>query len=137
MPIFAVANRDTEEAFLILKATTAYPGFYCYYEEGAKGLSNPSPGCLQQVRQNASRPSEKVAANCLNLTVTIPAHNGMYKFWELDEFGNMTWLPFGSQPSYYDGKPMRMAGGTDSIVTTAFATLCPAKFKRFGGKSGN
>jgi hypothetical protein len=28
-PIFTIANRDTDSAFLILKDTTSYPGFYC------------------------------------------------------------------------------------------------------------
>ena len=40
-PIIAIANRDTDRAFLVLKDTVADPGFYCYYE-GPNRLNNPS-----------------------------------------------------------------------------------------------
>lgn len=135
-PIFAVANRDTPDAFMVLKETTAYPGFRCYYEE-PRGLNNPTSRCISQVRQMAAMPSHKVYANCSQTTVRYSDEGIAYKFWELDEYGYMTWLPLGDQPSYVDGQPLRMAGGTDSIVSIAFATLCPAKFRSFGGKTGN
>jgi hypothetical protein len=135
-PIFAVANRDTPDAFMVLKETNAYPGFRCYYDE-PKGLNNPTSRCISQVSQMAAMPSYKVYANCSQIKVRYSNENSAYKFWELDEYRHMTWLPLGAQPSYVDGQPMRMAGGTDSIVTGAFATLCPAKFRSFGGKIGN
>ena len=135
-PIFAVANRDTPDAFMVLKETNAYPGFRCYYDE-PRGLNNPTSRCISQVSQMAAMPSYKVYANCSQIKVRYSNEDSAYKFWELDEYRHMTWLPLGAQPSYVDGQPMRMAGGTDSVVTGAFATLCPAKFRNFGGKTGN
>ncbi len=135
-PIFAVANRDTDDAFMVLKETTAYPGFRCYYEE-QRGLNNPTSRCISQVRRMAAMPSHKIYANCSQIKVRYSDERSAYKFWELDEYGYMTWLPLGVQPSYFEGRPLRMAGGTDSIVTGAFATLCPDKFRSFGGKTGN
>jgi len=135
-PIFAIAKRDTDNAFLVLKDTTSYPGFYCYYSEPS-GLNRPSASCLNQVRQAAARSSKKVFANCSQLTVGYSETGGSYKFWELDEFGYMTWLPAGSSPSYVNGEPLRLAGGMDSLVTTAFATLCPSKFRMLGARTGN
>lgn len=135
-PIFAIANRDTERAFLVLKHTIAYPGFYCYYSEPS-GLNAPSSACLRQVRQMGGGSAKKVSANCSRLTVGYEETGRTYKFWELDNGRHMHWLPAGSSPTYANGEPQRMAGGTDSLVTTAFATLCPAKFRALGAKTGN
>jgi hypothetical protein len=135
-PIFAIANRDTDSAFLILKDTTSYPGFYCYYNEPS-GLNRPSTDCLNRVRQMAARARKKVFANCSQLTVGYSESNEIYRFWELDGQRDMYWLPAGSSPSYANGEPLRMAGGTDSLVTTAFATLCPSKFRALGARTGN
>jgi hypothetical protein len=130
-PIFAIANRDTENAFLVLKRTMVYPGFYGYYDEPNK-LNNPSTNCLLQVKRQSALPPQKVTANCRRLTVRMI--NESYRFWELDEDGFMRWLPVGEKPVYFNGEKQRMAGGYDSIIAEAFATLCPSRFMQIGGK---
>ena len=79
----------------------------------------------------------RVFANCSQLTVGYSESNEIYRFWELDDQRDMYWLPAGSIHSYANGEPLRMAGGTDSLVTTAFATLCPSKFRALGARTGN
>lgn len=134
-PIFAIANRDTDRAFLVLKDSLAYPGFYCYYKDQSR-LNNPSSACIRQVRERVARPAKNVFANCSQLSVKTTTGD-VYKFWELDGQRYMHWLGAASKPIYVNGEPLRMAGGMDSIITTAFATLCPAQFRAFGAKTGN
>ena len=135
-PIFAIANRDTENALLVLRHTIAYPGFYCYYDD-QNGLNSPSTSCIQGVREMALRPSEKVYANCSQLIVSYSATGSSFKFWDLDRSRYMHWLPVGSKPSYFNGEPQRLAGGQDSLISEDFATLCPAKFKELRAKTGS
>lgn len=125
-PIFAIANRNTDSAFMIIKTTMAYPGFYCYYDQPG-GLNNPTRECIQRVKSQAAAAAERVSADCRRLTISMPEPIGVYKFWEIDEHGGLAWLPAGGKPSYQDGRALRLAGGYDSVLSEAFATLCPDK----------
>lgn len=120
---------------MVLKDTVANPGFYCYYEEPNR-LNNPSSACIRQVSKRAARPAKKAYVNCSQLRVKTTTGE-IYKFWELNGQKYMYWLEAGSKPAYADGEPLRMARGTDAIVTTAFATLCPAQFRALGAYTGN
>lgn len=76
---FAIANRDTDRAFLVLKDTVAYAGFYCYYEEPNR-LNNPSSACIRQVSKSAARLTKKAYGNCSQLRIKTTTGE-IYKFW--------------------------------------------------------
>lgn len=126
-PIIGVNGQDTENAYLLTKLTTKYPGYSCYYSE-PNGLNTPSQACIKSISRASLMKPEKIKANCLNVEVSY--ENGeRYRYWTKGTY-SLYWLAPGSRPTYFeDGRPEGMPGGTDGWITEAFRILCPAKFK--------
>jgi hypothetical protein len=130
-PIIEIHGRNTDNAYMLTRQTTRYPGYACYYDE-PNGLNSPSRKCIDWVRRASLMKPEKVQANCPNMVVLY--ENGQkYKYWTKDSY-SLYWLPPGSRPIYDENRsPQGMPGGTDEMITEAFRILCPSKFDSVNG----
>lgn len=126
-PIINIQGRDTENAYMLTKLTTKYPGYSCYYSE-PNGLNTPSQACIKSISRASLMKPERIQADCLNMEV-LYEDGTKYKYWTKDSY-SVYWLSPGMRPVYSeDGRPQGLAGGGDDPITEAFRILCPAKFK--------